>query len=258
MMTVADAGGGECNCLAGTYHLDHLSGEWNGLGVGGCLSPANFHLFCSGGGDATVGDITLTLTVDCGATNTGTGSVTFPAIEWDTVDATITVPLADPSAGPCTGGGCTYMYVEMVPGWVLQADDCTDPNCNPCPNGPLNPPADPVDGQTYTEACTGSNPPSCCIGTITARITREPLVSMTTPGGAPPAAAKQGRFSLACVHRGEPTGETRSCRGCGGAKDVPLYSCAVHGVCTTERKADGVKWCRTCDEKVAPPDPERA
>lgn len=72
---------------------------------------------------------------------------------------------------------------------------------------------------------------------------------------APPAAAPAppGRFSLNCRFRGGPTGETRSCRTCGGLRDVPLHACAVHGVCTTERMADGVKWCRVCTEKQAPP-----
>jgi hypothetical protein len=63
-----------------------------------------------------------------------------------------------------------------------------------------------------------------------------------------------GRFSLACTLRGEPTGETRPCRTCGGRlRDVPLYACPVHGVCSADgAPVEGVKWCRTCTDKVPP------
>jgi hypothetical protein len=44
------------------------------------------------------------------------------------------------------------------------------------------------------------------------------------------------KFALPCVHRGDPTGETRQCPSCSGTVAVPLFGCGLHGVCT-ERKA---------------------
>lgn len=60
------------------------------------------------------------------------------------------------------------------------------------------------------------------------------------------------RFSLACIHRGEPTGETRDCKSCGGVKQEPVYSCAVHGQCSTRFVDNWLHWCRTCEDKTAP------
>src|SRR5690349_8729886 len=53
-----------------------------------------------------------------------------------------------------------------------------------------------------------------------------------TPAPRTPTAAAPGRFALACSLRGDATGETRPCKTCGGVRDVPLYACPVHGVCT--------------------------
>jgi len=62
------------------------------------------------------------------------------------------------------------------------------------------------------------------------------------------------RFSLECVLRGKPTGETRPCKTCGGTKSVPLYACPIFGVCSAEGpRVEGVAWCRTCERKETPP-----
>jgi len=44
------------------------------------------------------------------------------------------------------------------------------------------------------------------------------------------------REELPCVHLGAETGERLDCQGCGGAKDVPVRACAVHGECSGARR----------------------
>lgn len=73
----------------------------------------------------------------------------------------------------------------------------------------------------------------------------------------------RGRFSLDCTHRGAATGEMAWCDSCAGGKqqDVPLYACAVHGRCTTEKRGFATRdssspaeaWCRVCKDKQAKP-----
>lgn len=75
--------------------------------------------------------------------------------------------------------------------------------------------------------------------------------------------ASPGKYAMSfrranpCHHLGEPTGETRDCSFCGGAKNISLLSCAIHGRCTTERhlayrEKDGgwvqVAFCLSCTE----------
>lgn len=69
-----------------------------------------------------------------------------------------------------------------------------------------------------------------------------------------PAPPRKHNFSLDCSLRGAATSEVIPCKTCGGRKDVPVYSCALHGRCTTEvtNAADAPKWCRMCEDKVAP------
>lgn len=69
------------------------------------------------------------------------------------------------------------------------------------------------------------------------------------PDPKPPAL---GRFSqpAPCVHRGEPTGETRPCPTCTGTVMVPLLACALHGECTTSLLLPGVQCCRICLDRI--------
>ena len=68
----------------------------------------------------------------------------------------------------------------------------------------------------------------------------------------PPDGRKLASFPQ-CVHLGEPTGQRLDCQVCGGGKDIPVMSCAVHGECSaTRRIVVGGKeypWCRTCKDK---------
>jgi hypothetical protein len=42
----------------------------------------------------------------------------------------------------------------------------------------------------------------------------------------------KAKAAAACRHLGEPTGEARPCRSCGGKeRAVPLRACAVYGAC---------------------------
>lgn len=64
--------------------------------------------------------------------------------------------------------------------------------------------------------------------------------------------------SLACRHRGAPTGETRPARPpARGA--LPVFACAEHGACTLEARAPHLWCCRFCAERQAveaPPSPD--
>ena len=53
-----------------------------------------------------------------------------------------------------------------------------------------------------------------------------------------------------CRHRGEPTGEMRSCPTCKGAVEVKLLACALHTVCSVARPV-GVACCATCADYSA-------
>jgi hypothetical protein len=76
-------------------------------------------------------------------------------------------------------------------------------------------------------------------------------------GARPRPAATARRVPLTlldCRHRGAATGETRACSTCTGKKDVPLFTCGVHGGCTLSNLAAGVACCRICpDRDPAPP-----
>lgn len=53
---------------------------------------------------------------------------------------------------------------------------------------------------------------------------------------------------LPCVHLGEPTGETRECKTCGGSVKLKLLTCEIHGLCTVARRVDGVACCNGCKD----------
>lgn len=73
------------------------------------------------------------------------------------------------------------------------------------------------------------------------------------PATVPP----QGPRGAACVHRGQPTGETVRCPECRGKVLLKLFACAVHGRCTAARPAGGTACCVTCHD-YAPPGGEAA
>lgn len=84
-------------------------------------------------------------------------------------------------------------------------------------------------------------------------------MNKTSQGSSPVAPHKAHVNKGRCNHLGEPTGETRDCEICGGAKGIPLMACAVHGVCTNQRKLsyrekDGswvqAPFCMTCPDFV--------
>jgi hypothetical protein len=53
----------------------------------------------------------------------------------------------------------------------------------------------------------------------------------------------------ACPLRGEPTGETVTCRTCAGRVELKLFACSVHGTCTVGKKAEGVACCEGCPDR---------
>lgn len=67
-------------------------------------------------------------------------------------------------------------------------------------------------------------------------------------GGKPAAAVVRVPPRPPCVHRGQPTGETRQCKACNKTVDVPLLSCGVYAVCTEARLVVGVECCRICKD----------
>lgn len=46
-----------------------------------------------------------------------------------------------------------------------------------------------------------------------------------------------------CAHRGEPTGETVTCRTCRGNVQFKVFACSKNGRCTVGRKVEGVALC---------------
>lgn len=80
--------------------------------------------------------------------------------------------------------------------------------------------------------------------------------------GVPTATPVQGhgwkeRQANPCQYLGAPTGEKHDCAYCGGAKNVPVLACAIHGRCTNERilayrEADGswvrLMFCLSCND----------
>ncbi len=97
--------------------------------------------------------------------------------------------------------------------------------------------------------------------TVAAELMRLAGAAVAISSGArvrPPAAPKPRVNKGHCQHLGEPTGEKRDCEVCGGAKDIPLMACAIHGRCAEKKlvyKEEGqrieVPWCLTCKQHVA-------
>jgi hypothetical protein len=251
----------DCACMAGTYDLPVVT-TTEGVQSWETDTPA----FPCGGGVQRIfascrcnsdGTSTISLTVICGASNTGAGSVTFATCDMASLSVTIPISMTDPLSCTCTGD-CHYQYNAMLPGWQLLGNDCDcngspDP-CDTCPETPVNPPGSPTDGQLYDEACTGGTDPDCCIGTIDVALAVSggalrmeaapkplPLVSTATPK---PKSKARTTLPLPCIHRGEATGQTVGCQTCKGNVQLKLYACAGgHGDCTLAKRVPGHGCC---------------
>ncbi len=159
----------DCSCLAGSYTGNYGTGTWEALGVGDCANAAKIDMTCTPAGVDSRGRtlVRLDITVECGVTTTGTASVTILATDLESLDVTVTISLTAPSL-TCTD--CLYEFNAMTAGWMLLSG-CAGTGCSECPNTPVDPPIDPVDGQQYSESCPAVTP-ECCYGTITVRATR--------------------------------------------------------------------------------------
>ena len=88
----------------------------------------------------------------------------------------------------------------------------------------------------------------------------EPLEAAvaTKPDRPAPRVIQPTVVPLSCVYLGGPTGEVKDCATCGGGKNIPIYNCAKHGSCTTERflryknkdQLVELKWCKTCKDRL--------
>lgn len=54
------------------------------------------------------------------------------------------------------------------------------------------------------------------------------------------------RDPAACIHRGESTG-TQECPTCSGTVKLKVFTCAIHGECTIQKRIEGVACC-PCDD----------
>lgn len=72
-----------------------------------------------------------------------------------------------------------------------------------------------------------------------------------------PQPQSQPRLSLECIYRGEQI-RSETCKLCGGReKQVPVYSCSLHGECALSRTKPGskdeIRQCLTCQDRQEPP-----
>lgn len=164
----------DCACMEGTYPLPYtVAGFWTDT-FAMCVGPATIRLTCETLFDAagrTTGFVRLTMLITCGATNVGSDSVDIHRDDLEDLDVTFNIGMADPTYGvPC--GDCTFQWFEMSPGfgfWVQQADNCTG-SCS-CVSAASIPPGS-VDGEITIVPCPSGGTLSCCIGTISVRVTR--------------------------------------------------------------------------------------
>ena len=71
--------------------------------------------------------------------------------------------------------------------------------------------------------------------------------------GDPAAVTSARRLTGPCANLGDPTGETRECRTCGGHVRIKLRACTVHGACTEAKAVEGVACCQGCPDRTAAP-----
>lgn len=165
-----------CACMAGTYNLDYsVSNAWLST-IAMCVGPATVRMTCQDELDQfgkTTGNLILTMTITCGATNTGQGTVTILKQDIEDLDVTFTINMTDPVFSSCTGN-CNYVWIAMAVAWfhdTVTGDTCSA-SCSPCPLPPTDNSPGTVDGQTRSLPCTSTAALSCCIGTISVRVTR--------------------------------------------------------------------------------------
>lgn len=164
----------DCECMEGTFNLPHVepSGEWEVTHNNTCTFDANYNLRCTTNLDEDGnpdGTITLLLTVQCGATNTGSDSVVVAEEDMEDLDVTFEIEMTDPSADTGNCGTCDWSWTDMPPPgqWVLSVDNCTGACDCVEPDTPGT-----VASEIRQTDCASGNPPSCCIGTISVRIMR--------------------------------------------------------------------------------------
>ena len=162
-MTVT--GEGDCDCLDCAIIFPYLAGTWQ-VACGNCPEAADYTMSCHDNCDGTS---TYTLNVVCGATNTGSGTVTIPKEDIEDLDITFNISLVDPAAGSCTG---TCIYQFTMAGWTLESHTCSI-GCEDCGEEPSDPTPEEVLAGTATRSCTGGGTPApCCIGNIEVRVMR--------------------------------------------------------------------------------------
>jgi hypothetical protein len=182
VMTITDDE--DCACLTGTYDLDFLtsgvdSGLWEQLSVGACEAIGIVHMTCEVNYDEEGfpdGTVTLTLDIQCGATNTGSDSVVVSCEDLEDLDVTFEIEMTDPSVGGCTGD-CNYTWNSMTMGWQYASDDCFIEGAGSCgcPDGvtvTANYPPGTFEAEPLTIPCEGDDAPTCCIGFISVRVMR--------------------------------------------------------------------------------------
>ncbi len=168
-------GAGDCSCLSDTVSFPFVGSTevpvWENLAVGSCTAPAVVQMTCVLD-EEVPGTVRLCMTVTCGATNTGSACINVLYEDLEELDETFEITMSDPSAGlDCADNDCTYTWNDMTQTWSLTTADCAV-DCDDCPNGPDDPSPGSFDGQQRSQPCTGSYTVPCCIGTITARVTR--------------------------------------------------------------------------------------
>lgn len=161
-----------CSCLEGTGTVTQLSEpgpggallpDWEGSVSTSCGS-AHVEVFCDDNGDGTH---TITVNVDCNATNIGSSTAIVASADLNTLDVTLTLTMTDPvwSLGCAT---CRYQWFAMPMQWVFVSNDCGLGYCA-CPDEGSLPPGS-VDLEEQDFDCVQTATP-CCLGTIQVRVT---------------------------------------------------------------------------------------
>ncbi len=161
---------GGCDCLEDVVALPYVGSQtWETFSAGSCAQEPHVTLLCVANldeDDNPDGTVTLTLTIVCGTTNTGTASLTIAAVDLETLDVTFTIEMTDPSfTGPC--GTCRYVWNAMPMSWSFVSNSCTgDCECV----APTTPGT--IDGEQIDTNCSSGGGLACCIGTVTVRVMR--------------------------------------------------------------------------------------
>jgi hypothetical protein len=97
---------------------------------------------------------------------------------------------------------------------------------------------------------------------MTTRIGPEDLARLREQTARRRVQEKAGRMraaSLACVHRGAPTGETFGCKACGSReRREEIYACSLYGKCSVRTAYGQLACCKACPDRAtseAPPRP---